>query len=648
MDDHTNLVGFADTNPSKISSIDLSDTYKTIFDSIDDGIMVLGKDGVIVEVNAKLCEILGQEQQVLLGKHLRDLLPFFPEGSLNNIMRNLGLSKMGMKVPTVELELNFGHDRPRQIEMSAVSLIKGDQFEGDIVILRDITLKKGMEAAVEQSEKRIRTVLDSVKEGITLSDDQGHFLIFNPEMEKLTGYSSHDANSAEEFAQLIHPGQAHQVISSLGDFASGQKITGETTLRTKDGSVKHVIVSTTVIIQQDKKLYLSAYHDVTAMKEAEAELMMRNRSLEQTTIELNQTTKALEQARDHLEETVAEKTKELTKKVREVEDLAQFPKEDPFPVMRVFSDGTLLYANQASEALLTLWGCQVGTRLPSDWHSLVTQVFETNNRKIVEVEISGQYVSFVLVPIRSGGYVNLYGRDVTREKEVDRMKNEFISMVSHQIRTPLTSIRWYSEMLLKSKNPLDEGQAETAQIIHETAVSLASLVNDLLSISRMESGRIDSQPIRANLIDLVNTVVKELKGQAQQKEITLNVNAPEISEFLFDPKLVREVYINLIGNAIKYTKPTGQVWVNIAVDEASQIVTTQVKDTGIGIPPEAQADIFKRFYRAQNAVDSQAEGTGLGLSVAQMMVEKCGGKIWFESEIGSGTSFFFTLPVSLS
>src|SRR5690606_1535337 len=147
----------------------------------------------------------------------------------------------------------------------------------------------------------------------------------------------------------------------------------------------------------------------------QAELNIRNKELEKITEELKE-------ARDGLEEKVREKTKELQAKAEENEYLAKFSSEDPFPVLRIKFDGTLLYANSASGALLDLWQCEVNQIVPQNLKQLITEVAQTNTRKIYEVEILGQVISFVVVPVTSADYVNMYGRDVSKEKEIELMK----------------------------------------------------------------------------------------------------------------------------------------------------------------------------------------------------------------------------------
>lgn len=623
-----------------------SGVYGSVVESIDEGIMAFTSGGKLTLVNQKFLGMFGRSRGDYEGKSLEELKEVFGQDTVNLMNRNLGMVRMGTSVVPFEIIQNVEGGK-RFLEVGIVPLLDEERPLGELVLFRDVTERREVEEAVVQSEKRLKTVLGAVKEGITFSDEKGKFLIFNPEMEELTGYSMAEANGGGEFIDLIHPEaeDKQRILGALSKMHEGERHVGETTIKTKDGKVKHVLVSTTVIMRDGKQRFLSAYHDITERKRAKDELVARNKQLEEMTSKLHTTAEELKEARDHLEDKVEEKTKQLSEKMLEAEDLAKFSSEDPFPVIRIAHDGTILYANHASGALLREWKCKVGNKVPEGWLKEVVEVFTSNNRKIVEVELLGQTISFVIVPVKKNGYVNLYGRDVTHEKEVEQMKNQFISMVSHQLRTPLTSVRWYSGMLLQGKEPLTEKQKENASIIHETSVRLAELVTDLLSISRMESGRVQFAPVEGDLVGLIEGVVKELAPLAQQGQVEVEFMHDQLAPFEFDPKLLKEVTLNLLSNAIKYTPPQGKAWVKVKADTKKVVV--EVGDTGMGIPEAAQKDVFKRFYRAQNVVDREIEGTGLGLAVARMMVEKWGGKIWFESAERKGSKFYFTIPLGV-
>lgn len=263
-----------------------------------------------------------------------------------------------------------------------------------------------------------------------------------------------------------------------------------------------------------------------------------------------------------------------------------------------------------------------------------------------------RFVQVYTAPVRGENGTEVIGRimalrDVTRERELDKMKTEFISVVSHELRTPLTSIKGYTDLLLSgAADGSPDLQTEFLGIIQGSATRLSNLINDILDISRLESGKIEVKRDPIDYRKIVADTLRLLRAAADEKQIAMDASLPELLPLVRgDAEKVGQVLTNLVSNAIKYTPPGGwiKVWLEVS-DEAT--VTTCVQDSGIGITQDDQKKLFQKFFRADNSSTREAGGTGLGLVIAKTTVELLGGTIWVESETNRGSRFYFTLPLS--
>ncbi len=235
-------------------------------------------------------------------------------------------------------------------------------------------------------------------------------------------------------------------------------------------------------------------------------------------------------------------------------------------------------------------------------------------------------------------------RDVTRDREIDRQKSEFVSVASHQLRTPLTSIKWFLEMMLDGDaGVVSEEQKELLEQVSESTERMIGLVNTLLNISRIESGRVKVDPQPTDLNHLIEGIVQEQLPIATQRGVSLKVTKPELPTISIDQKLVQEVFANLLSNAIKYTPTKGKVALKAKID--GEYIQFAISDTGMGIPEKDKEKMFHKFFRAENAVVRETEGNGMGLYVCKSIVELSGGRIWYDSVENKGTTFYFTLPL---
>lgn len=279
-----------------------------------------------------------------------------------------------------------------------------------------------------------------------------------------------------------------------------------------------------------------------------------------------------------------------------------------------------------------------------------------DNEYVYRVVLANQQVRYVrviskLTRDKKGKPELLNGtfQDVTKEREVDQAKTEFVSLASHQLRTPLSAINWYSEMLLAGDaGKINKEQTKYVNEIYNGNQRMVDLVNALLNVSRIELGTFSVEPESVRFEDLVDSVVTELQSDIKRKKQIVSLKfAKGLPKMDADPKLLRMVVQNLMSNAIKYTPEKGTIELKADKARGGKRIEFSVVDTGMGIPKQQQEQIFTKMFRADNAKESDTDGTGLGLYIIKSVVERCGGSIRFKSIEGEGTTFYVVLPIKM-
>jgi len=227
--------------------------------------------------------------------------------------------------------------------------------------------------------------------------------------------------------------------------------------------------------------------------------------------------------------------------------------------------------------------------------------------------------------------------------QANKMKTEFVGIASHQLRTPLSAMRWTLNLLNDGRVKPDDLTTYLG-LIKESNERMIKLVNDLLDVSRIEMGKMMLSPRQTNLYVLIQKIADNFSAYARANNILISLEASEtLPNVWTDPEKISLVVQNLVDNAIKYIKGKGAIKISLAAN--AKFVKAAVADTGVGIPASQQKFIFQKFFRSDNVMKHQTVGTGLGLFIAKSVVEESGGKIWFESKEGEGTTFYFTLPI---
>jgi signal transduction histidine kinase len=239
-------------------------------------------------------------------------------------------------------------------------------------------------------------------------------------------------------------------------------------------------------------------------------------------------------------------------------------------------------------------------------------------------------------------------RDITTQKELERMKSNFLSVVSHELKTPLNSIKGFVDIILMGKTgEVNETQADFLTTVQDQTTHLQTLIDDLLEFSRLDSGQVKLHVTEVSVAEVASAVSDRLKPLADQGELQiLNEVSPDIPTIEADRMRIEQVLTNLVQNAIKFTPPSGSV--TLRAQDLGQEVQVSVSDTGIGIPASELQRIFDRFYQVDSGPTRHYRGTGLGLTISKHIVEYHGGRIWAESAEGEGSAFFFVLPKQIA
>jgi two-component system phosphate regulon sensor histidine kinase PhoR len=470
-----------------------------------------------------------------------------------------------------------------------------------------------------------------------LLNSLGVILEANPEFSKISGYPPEeiigksieiifDKKRIEEFFKEIL--EKKVIIDREAEiFVKNRKV---------------VPVSVSILLLRDKKEeavgYFFTFRDLTALRKKESELKNIQAAL------LNM-----------LEDTELERKRAEEEKNKNVAIITNLTDG-----LLVFDqDNNLSLVNPQAEKLFNVEAEKlVGKSLAelsqiSTFSLLIDQNKQDQEMFRREIQLDKDLIltvtttSFIREKEKAGTIVILH--DISRERVIERMKTEFVSLSAHQLRTPMAAIKWTMTMLLdEDVGKINKDQRDLLEKCYKSNERMILLINDLLNVARIEEGKYLFRPIFAKIDEIINQVVAAFKEEAEKKNIQIEFkeSEKETPKVLMDVEKVKLVIENLTDNAIRYTFPGGKI--TISVSSNKKEIEFKVQDSGVGIPMEQQPRVFTRFFRASNVMRMETEGSGLGLFTSKNIIEAHGGKIWFESKEGKGTAFYFTLPIKSS
>lgn len=331
-------------------------------------------------------------------------------------------------------------------------------------------------------------------------------------------------------------------------------------------------------------------------------------------------------------------------------------------VLVVDGRGRILMVNDALRNVLSLTS-DVADRMPlevirnAELEGAIRKVIEDGKGKSFELTLQypgGKMLEVNVVGIYSSPEESVKGNerirgaiavfhDITRLKELEKIRQDFVANVSHELRTPLTTIKGYAETLLEGALR-EEVAFQFVQVIKRHTDRLTKIVEDLLMLSKIESKEFQLKVEVISLRDLIDDVIDFVKEPAEKKKISISRNEiPSSLALEADRNYLEQVLTNLLDNAIKYTPEGGRVTIS-AIEKDRGEIQFSIEDNGIGIPKEDIPRIFERFYRVDKGRSQELGGTGLGLSIVKHLVQAHGGRVWVESQLGKGSTFYFTLP----
>lgn len=567
----------------------------------------------------------------------------------NNEFEDLGRALNSMSA-TIE---GYYDDLNKQVEQRTSELrIKNKEVEEQqkaiVNVLQDVQLEKDKVLGLASDLEKFKLAVDNASDHIVITDPEGMVLYGNKAVEKITGYSLQEAFGKKAGILWKKP-MPLEFYQRLWNTIRVKKtvFSSELTNKRKNGELYDAEVSISPILDGNGniKFFLGIERDISERKTAEKKI----RSALAETEEKSQKLEA-ENAKDEaLFANIGDGivSTDNQGKIMMVNDSALrmigFSRDEvmgrPFAsVIRLLDEQRKPFAEGERPLDKAL-----STGMTARTQSGRAQYYVRKDSTMFPVSV---IVTPFVLKKKIIGVIEVF-RDVTFETQVDRMKTEFVSLASHQLRTPLSAINWYAEMLLSGDaGKLNPEQKKFIDIIYAGNQRMVDLVNSLLNVSRIEMGVFAVDPEPSSIKEISETVFDELQPQITEKNLKITRKYdPALGEINLDPKLFRIVVQNLLTNAVKYTAEKGTVV--LTVTRRKDDVLLSISDNGYGIPKKDQDKIFTKMFRAENAREKDTTGTGLGLYIVKSIVEQTAdGKIWFESEENKGTTFNVTIPLA--
>ena len=495
--------------------------------------------------------------------------------------------------------------------------------------------------------------------------DSLHFVLdINEKLEQVFGYTQVEI-VGEDIEKFFKENSSLEELKK--EIVKKGSVKKEAIFLTKDK--KEIPVSLSAIARKDKQGYFNGYFlgidNIYKNEEAYSPLELKDQikaktmELEAKLSELKNSRLALlnmlEDAEESKKEVEEERERTLSIIANFVDGLLNFNMENELILINAEAEKIFCLKNQEVtgksvsdlakiSSLKSLMEIISGSQKPVKTKK-IEEVFKKELKISEKLILEVSTIPVVREDERTGTLVILH--NVTREKLVEKLKTEFVSISAHQLRTPLSAIKWTIKMLTDGDlGELNQGQKEFLDKIYVSNERMIALINDLLDVTRIEEGRYVYELTKVFFVDLIQKMVDSYKNEFSDKEIKFSFKKPRtMPKLSVDVEKINLVFQNLFDNALKYTNKGGKVNVLLEYNKKKKEIVFSIKDTGIGIAKDQQDRIYTRFFRGGNALKIETEGSGLGLYIAKNIVDAHHGKVWFESEEGKGSTFSFSLPI---
>jgi PAS domain S-box-containing protein len=628
------------TKELRKSHEDLENTteyLQTLIGNIKDGVVVLDNDYTIIDANPATIERVKLPRKKVIGAKCYKVYHHLdkPCSTRDCSVRDV----FGTGKPMRTTHTYYDHDGNLLIEDIAASPIIDDSGRvlHVIQVRRDVTQLLQLQKEIEETRDFLNSIIESSADAIVAADMDGKILSWSRGAEELYGFKAEEM-VGRYILDLYPPELREERLMLLNALMEGKTIRNKRTkIYNKEGKLVDISLS------------------LSLLKDAEGKPI--------GTVGVS---------RDISKEV------KLEQKIKETKDfLGNIIESSPDSIITVDLKGKITSFSRGAEDILgykaeEMIGTSILELYPPDarkerdeWISRVLKGEMIRSKRTKWLNKNGDIldisISLSLLKDAEGKPIGTVGvaRDITKEveaerqlkeayehlKELDKMKDDFLSTITHELRTPLTAIMGSIDLMLDKKTGgLNEKQSGLLSIAEEEAIRLDNLISDLLDLAKTEGRRGKLSFEKLSVREVVDEAIEEIKIQARKKGISIERNIQRgLPPVMGDKEQLKRVVTNLLGNAVKFNKNNGKV--RVKAGQKGDTVEVSIADTGIGIPEEDLDKIFEKFYRIETGTTRKYGGTGLGLTIAKRIVEAHGGKIWAESVLGEGSKFVLTLPV---